>query len=29
MNCRKNGKLYDVHLMSMLREEYQQARQNR
>ena len=21
-NCRKNGKLYDVHLMSMLREEY-------
>ena len=28
-NCRKNGKLYDVHLMSMLREEYQQALQNR
>ena len=25
-NCRKNGKLYDVHLMSMLKEEYQ-ARQ--
>ena len=22
-NCRKNGKLYDVHLMSMLREEYE------
>ncbi|MBR0518077.1 MAG: GNAT family N-acetyltransferase [Firmicutes bacterium] len=22
-NCRKNGKLYDVHLMSMLKEEYQ------
>ena len=21
-NCRKNGRLYDVHLMSMLREEY-------
>lgn len=21
-NCRKNGVLYDVHLMSMLREEY-------
>ena len=21
-NCRKNGKLYDVHLMSMLKEEY-------
>ncbi|MCQ2550718.1 MAG: GNAT family N-acetyltransferase [Clostridia bacterium] len=21
-NCRKNGKLYDVHLMSMLRDEY-------
>ena len=21
--CRKNGKLYDVHLMSMLREEYE------
>ncbi len=24
-NCRKNGRLYDVHLMSMLREEYQAA----
>ena len=23
-NCRKNGKLYDVHLMSILREEYLQ-----
>ena len=23
-NCRKNGKLYDVHLMSMLKEEYVQ-----
>ena len=23
-NCRKNGKLYDVHLMSLLREEYLQ-----
>ena len=22
-NCRKNGKLYDVHLMSMLKEEYE------
>lgn len=22
-NCRKNGILYDVHLMSMLREEYE------
>ena len=22
-NCRKNGVLYDVHLMSMLREEYE------
>lgn len=22
-NCRKNGNLYDVHLMSMLREEYE------
>ncbi len=22
-NCRKNGKLYDVRLMSMLREEYE------
>lgn len=22
-NCRKNDKLYDVHLMSMLREEYE------
>lgn len=21
-NCRKNGKLYDVHLMSMLKDEY-------
>lgn len=21
-NCRKNGRLYDVHLMSMLKEEY-------
>lgn len=25
-NCRKNGKLYDVHLMSMLREEYEAGR---
>ena len=23
-NCRKNGVLYDVHLMSMLREEYEE-----
>lgn len=23
-NCRKNGTLYDVHLMSMLREEYEE-----
>lgn len=23
-NCRKNGKLYDVHLMSMLSQEYEQ-----
>ena len=23
-NCRKNGKLYDVHLMSMLKEEYEE-----
>lgn len=23
-NCRKNGKLYDVHLMSMLKDEYAQ-----
>lgn len=23
-NCRKNGKLYDVHLMSMLAEEYEE-----
>ena len=22
-NCRKNGVLYDVHLLSMLREEYE------
>jgi RimJ/RimL family protein N-acetyltransferase len=22
-NCRKNGKLYDVHLMSMLKDEYE------
>ena len=26
-NCRKNGVLYDVHLMSMLREEYLQRKQ--
>ncbi len=26
-NCRKNGVLYDVHLMSMLREEYYERRQ--
>lgn len=24
-NCRKNGQLYDVHLMSMLRPEYEEA----
>ena len=23
-NCRKNGKLYDVHLMSMLKSEYEE-----
>ena len=23
-NCRKNGALHDVHLMSMLREEYEE-----
>lgn len=26
-NCRKNGKLYDVHLMSMLKDEYFQRYQ--
>ena len=26
-NCRKNGKLYDVHLMSMLKDEYIQKDQ--
>ena len=25
-NCRKNGILYDVHLMSMLREEYDELK---
>ena len=25
-NCRKNGVLYDVHLMSILREEYEAMR---
>lgn len=25
-NCRKNGKLYDVHLMSILREEFRESR---
>ena len=25
-NCRKNGVLYDVHLMSMLAEEYRESR---
>ncbi|WP_053956707.1 GNAT family N-acetyltransferase [Inediibacterium massiliense] len=27
-NCRKNGKLYDVHLMSMLKDEYVQKYQH-
>lgn len=27
-NCRKNGVLYDVHLMSMLREEYEEITEN-
>ncbi len=28
-NCRKNGVLYDVHLMSMLREEYEEPETTR
>jgi len=28
-NCRKNGILYDVHLMSMLREEYEETLEKR